>query len=402
MQNFSLKSAYFVDKLGVGNSKGGIFMGVDEERLVIEETFHIPTTVVQNTTKEILHTTAHMWAQPFIAQVIKQTFPEEQTSYQKWRVNNIECYYLFKRQTTTIIVGPVVHFRFSLAHFTDEIRATYAMIDEGKVNHYIAKLPIISDYDMLRMNKMIYALIFQKALVVESINIEQLEEQEMKAPYLTYQVENDFLELVRAGKTKKVHDIFQQFSTMQSSRKLATSDSVRNAKNISITIFTLISREAIKAGMPEDQAFFMGDRAIQAIEAKETTTDVIATLNYFVVEFTRQIGEGRHEYYSLPIVKTRQYIATNLYENISLTAISTAIGLHPAYLSSLFKKEVGETLKEFGQQKRIEESKRLLLNPNYSIGDIAKLLHFHDQSHFTKVFKKFTNYTPKQFRSIYS
>ena len=49
-------------------------MGVDEERLVIEETFHIPTTVVQNTTKEILHTTAYMWARPFIAQVIKKHF----------------------------------------------------------------------------------------------------------------------------------------------------------------------------------------------------------------------------------------------------------------------------------------------------------------------------------------
>lgn len=377
-------------------------MGIDEERLVIEETFNIPTTVVQNATKEILHTTAYQWAQPFIAHVMKQPFPEEEAIYQKWRVNNIECYYLFKRQMTTVIVGPIVHFRFSLTHFTDEIRAAYAMIDEGKVNHYIAKLPIISEYDALRMNKMIYALLFQKALVIEPTNIEQLEEKETKAPHLTYQIENDFLELVRAGKTKKVNDIFQQFSTMQSERKLTSSDSVRNAKNISITIFTLISREAIKAGMPEDQAFFMGDRAIQTIEEKETTTDVIATLNYFVVEFTRQIGEARREVYSLPIVKTRQYIATNLYEDISLTTISTAIGLHPAYLSSLFKKEVGETLKEFGQQKRIEESKRLLMNPNCSIGDIAKLLHFHDQSHFTKVFKKFTNYTPKQFRSIYS
>ncbi|GEM_PF-1477911 len=79
-------------------------MGVDEERLVIEETFHIPVTVVHNATKEILHTMAYIGAQPFIAQVIKKTFPKEWASYQKWSVNNIECYYLFKRQTTTIIV----------------------------------------------------------------------------------------------------------------------------------------------------------------------------------------------------------------------------------------------------------------------------------------------------------
>lgn len=79
-------------------------MGVDEERLVIEETFHIPVTVVHNATKEILHTMAYIGVQPFIAQVIEQAFPEENASYQKWRVNNSECYYLFKRQTTTIIV----------------------------------------------------------------------------------------------------------------------------------------------------------------------------------------------------------------------------------------------------------------------------------------------------------
>lgn len=35
-------------------------MGVDEERLVIEETFHIPVTVVHNATKEILHTMAYI------------------------------------------------------------------------------------------------------------------------------------------------------------------------------------------------------------------------------------------------------------------------------------------------------------------------------------------------------
>ena len=47
---------------------------------------------------------------------------------------------------------------------------------------------------------------------------------------------------------------------------------------------------------------------------------------------------------------------------------------------------------------RIEESKRLLTTSNYSIVDIAIAVGFEDQSYFSKVFKKYTGITPKQFR----
>ena len=47
---------------------------------------------------------------------------------------------------------------------------------------------------------------------------------------------------------------------------------------------------------------------------------------------------------------------------------------------------------------RVEESKRLLSNTDYSLIDIAVATGFEDQSYFTKVFKKYTGLTPKQFR----
>lgn len=47
---------------------------------------------------------------------------------------------------------------------------------------------------------------------------------------------------------------------------------------------------------------------------------------------------------------------------------------------------------------RIEESKRLLINPEYSIIDVAMAVGFMDQSYFSKVFKKYTGLTPKQYR----
>ena len=47
---------------------------------------------------------------------------------------------------------------------------------------------------------------------------------------------------------------------------------------------------------------------------------------------------------------------------------------------------------------RVEESKRLLSNTEYSIIDIAVACGFDDQSYFSKVFKKYTGMSPKQYR----
>lgn len=68
------------------------------------------------------------------------------------------------------------------------------------------------------------------------------------------------------------------------------------------------------------------------------------------------------------------------------------------YLSELFKKEVGISTSEYIQSEKIEEAKKLLAFTNYFLLNISLWLNFHDQSHFTRVFKKITGLTPKQYR----
>ncbi|WP_227011817.1 helix-turn-helix transcriptional regulator [Paenibacillus lutimineralis] len=74
-------------------------------------------------------------------------------------------------------------------------------------------------------------------------------------------------------------------------------------------------------------------------------------------------------------------------------------GVHPAYLSKLFKQETGMTVIEYIQRQKIEEAKKLLTLSDASPLRAASLLNFHDQSHFTKVFKKYTGVTPKQYKN---
>lgn len=73
--------------------------------------------------------------------------------------------------------------------------------------------------------------------------------------------------------------------------------------------------------------------------------------------------------------------------------------MNPSYLSTLFKKEVGMSISEYVQSAKVNEAKNLLSYTSHSMSDISSLLNFYDQSHFIRVFKKYTGVTPKQFKN---
>jgi AraC-like DNA-binding protein len=47
---------------------------------------------------------------------------------------------------------------------------------------------------------------------------------------------------------------------------------------------------------------------------------------------------------------------------------------------------------------RIEKATHLLSDPSLSLGEIAYLTGFSDQSHFNRIFKKHTGSTPSEYR----
>jgi AraC family transcriptional activator of pobA len=70
------------------------------------------------------------------------------------------------------------------------------------------------------------------------------------------------------------------------------------------------------------------------------------------------------------------------------------------HLNRICKNVLDVTLTEFIYSKIILESKRLLSSNVMTIGEVANELGFENYSYFTKVFKKYTNLTPKGFREL--
>ena len=68
------------------------------------------------------------------------------------------------------------------------------------------------------------------------------------------------------------------------------------------------------------------------------------------------------------------------------------------YFTKLFKKEVGQNIKSYILQVKVEIAKDLLGNPNIPISMVALDLGYSNFSHFTQVFKKLEGITPTDYR----
>lgn len=70
----------------------------------------------------------------------------------------------------------------------------------------------------------------------------------------------------------------------------------------------------------------------------------------------------------------------------------------PNHLNALCNDLLGKPAGEVIRDRILLEAKRLLINADQSIQEIAFQLSFTDNSHFTKFFKKYTMLTPEEFR----
>jgi YesN/AraC family two-component response regulator len=96
-----------------------------------------------------------------------------------------------------------------------------------------------------------------------------------------------------------------------------------------------------------------------------------------------------------------EYIEQFYNTDIKLTHISNLFFVNAQYLSRLFSKNMGVTFVEYIHLTRIKEAKKLLMETNNKIIDIAYKVGFNNVTYFNLVFKKNTGLTPFEFRKAH-
>lgn len=206
-----------------------------------------------------------------------------------------------------------------------------------------------------------------------------------------------FLKHIQHGNKK---ELFRAFAALadQGVGILSRRSPLRHQKNIAITVITLATRAAMEGGMFPEEAYTLSDMHIQHIEELGEVGKVESALQAALGDFADGVKRGLDQRVSRPIAVCQRYIFDHLYEELSLSVLAKVSGVSTVHLSRLFRRETGISLTEYIQRQRVEEAKQLLSLSAYSLSDISARLLFHDQSYFTKVFKKYAGVTPKQYR----
>ncbi|NLL76082.1 MAG: AraC family transcriptional regulator [Clostridiales bacterium] len=93
------------------------------------------------------------------------------------------------------------------------------------------------------------------------------------------------------------------------------------------------------------------------------------------------------------------YIKKHPQEKITLEKMAALCNISPSYFSKLFAKENMGNLSDYVNNIRIDRAKELLLNSDWNIRTIAEHVGYDDSGYFIKLFKKFTNKTPLEYRN---
>lgn len=94
-----------------------------------------------------------------------------------------------------------------------------------------------------------------------------------------------------------------------------------------------------------------------------------------------------------------KYIHEHLQEDLSVVKLGELVGLHPVYLSRIYKEISDISIGKYISTQRINEAKRLLSDPSISIQTIVEMTGLNSASYFTHFIKKHTNMTPQELRN---
>jgi AraC-like DNA-binding protein len=93
------------------------------------------------------------------------------------------------------------------------------------------------------------------------------------------------------------------------------------------------------------------------------------------------------------------YINNNFHNSeLTLDMVASETGISQRKIAVNIQDQFNCNFKTYINRLRINESKRLLVNSNLNIGEIAFKVGFNNQSHFNRVFKSELNINPSEFR----
>ncbi|NOV01027.1 response regulator [Paenibacillus planticolens] len=214
------------------------------------------------------------------------------------------------------------------------------------------------------------------------------------------ELENEFVMKVKLGLEKEAHAILDDIEQRLLQIKFVSLAQVRLIGiEISLLLFKeleeIANRNAkMKESLESVYSYY------SELERFQTIQDIFASIRQITSRFLDIANRQREIQTQSMVHKAIAYIESHYAtEGLSLQEVARHVHISPTYLSILFKKEKSITFSDFLLQTRMKSAIELLRMSGLKSYEVAEKVGYSNPQYFSQCFKKFTGYSPTDYKN---
>lgn len=127
--------------------------------------------------------------------------------------------------------------------------------------------------------------------------------------------------------------------------------------------------------------------------------DILTWLDSFCKKLCRLLDDRKSTRSDKLVEQTKTYVKKHYSEKLTLTDISDVLNISAGHLSNTFKKMTGVTISDYIASVKIDHAKELIDTHEFLMYEISEQLGFDNPYYFSKVFKKVTGISPREYEN---
>lgn len=149
---------------------------------------------------------------------------------------------------------------------------------------------------------------------------------------------------------------------------------------------------------------YLADAPMAEVSVYASLMEIFVSVGREFSSVPRNFGESisKQKEYTEKFIYICNYIEEHCTENLSLDDVAQVAGFSKYHFSRLFKCFTNVSYYKYLNQKRIAYAESLLINPNLSVTEAARLSGYDSLSSFIRMFKSIKDCTPTEYRNMYA
>ncbi len=175
-------------------------------------------------------------------------------------------------------------------------------------------------------------------------------------------------------------------------------DKLNMIKSFLMELVVTMCRTAVESGGRAQEVLGVNYANLSELAHIESEEELSQWLTQMLELIMDSIHRHRHRPSTVLLHNAMKYLGEHFHEDISREDVARVANLSPSHFSRLINKELGRSFSDILNQLRVDRASELLVRTDKDLLQIAMETGFSDQSYFTKVFRRHTRLTPREYR----